>query len=323
MADSTQHHPNQSGPGPAAGSQHPGGGHPIGGRYYQPPWAGQGHGGGPGHSLSHKEQSAYDLLAQTLRDWGLGALVKYARQFIQQGMSQEEIQLHLEQTPEYQHRFAGNELRKQNGLGTLSPAQYIALEDQYRQVLSQYGMPKGFYDQHKDFANWIGGDVSPSEVQARADIAKQQYLNAPAEMRAYWQQNFGLTAGDAVASILDPNHESLADLQRQANAVAIGGSALQQGIDVGRKRALQLADNGVTLQQARQAYSRIAQFGATDQSIAQRFGTQFGQRAEENSLLLGDAAANQQRDLIYGEEAAQFAGRGGASVQTSSVSANY
>lgn len=66
--------------------------------------------------------------------------------FIQQGMSAPEIELQLQNTPEYKQRFAGNAIRIANGLSALSPADYIQLEDQYAQVLQSYGLPKGFYD---------------------------------------------------------------------------------------------------------------------------------------------------------------------------------
>lgn len=273
-------------------------------------------------TVDQHQQSAYDLLRQTLNDWGLGDLFKYAKQFATQGLSGDEITLKLQQTDEYKTRFAGNDLRKAAGLSTLSPAQYIALEEQYRQVLTQYGLPSGFYDSHADFNKFIGGDVSPAELQARAAVASQQYLMAPQEFRDYWA-NYGLTPGDAVASILDPHHESLASLQDKANAVAVGGSALQQGINVTAQRATDLARNGVTLAQARAAYQRIAAHGQTDASIASRFGTTFDQTDEENDLLLSNGEAARKRNLLYSEEAAQFGGHAGASTQSLSASANY
>jgi len=267
-------------------------------------------------------QSAYDLIKQTLADWGLSSLYDTAISYIQQGFSADEVTLKLEQTDQYKTRFAGNELRKANGLGTLSPAQYIALEDQYRQVLTQYGLPAGFYDQHSDFNNWIGGDVSAAELQSRAQIAKQQFIDAPQQVKDYWS-NFGLSEGQAIASILDPSHESLADLQRQAAAVEIGGTGGVYGVNVSKGQALQAADQNVSLDQARQAYQRIQAFGGLDNQIAKRFGGGFSQGDEVNSLLLGDSEASRRRDLAYSEEGAQFSGQGGANLQTGDPGADY
>jgi hypothetical protein len=273
--------------------------------------------------LSATQQSVFDLMAQTLASWGLSALLPDLKNLVLGGdTAPDTLALALSQTDAYKQRFAGNAMRVAAGMTELTPAQYIGLEDSYRQVLSQYGLPKGFYDQNSDFDQWIAGDVSPAELQSRAQIAKEQYLNAPQEFRDYWA-NYGLKPGDAVASILDPKHESLADLQLMANAVNVGGSALQQGINVAGSRAMDLAKNGVTLEQARAGYQRIAAVGQTDSMIAKRFGTTFDQTAEENDLLLNHGADTAKRSLIYSEEAAQFGGHGGASTAGVSVGGNY
>lgn len=266
-------------------------------------------------------QSSYDLIKQVLASWGLSDLYHYAVQYMKQGFDASQVQIELQQTKEYQQRFSGNQLREAAGLDTLNPAQYIALEDQYRQLAKQYGLSGSFYG-HDYLAKLIGGDVSPAEFQSRAQIALQTFKQAPQEYKDYWAK-YGFNTGDAISAIMDTSGDSLADLQLKAQAVQIGGTAAQQGIDVTGNRALQFAENGVTLDQARQAYQRIAQMGATDQAIAKRFGLHFNQNDEENDLLLNQGSATQKRNLLYTEEAAQFNGRGGASNGALSVGANY
>ena len=196
-------------------------------------------------------QSAYDLIKQVLDSWGLAELYDYAVQYMKQGFTPEEVQIELQQTKEYQQRFVGNELREKAGLSRLSPAQYLALEDSYRQLAKQYGL-SGQYYSHNYLADLIGGDVSPAEFESRAQIALRTFKQAPQEWRDYWSQ-YGLSAGDAISAIMDTSGDSLADLQLKAQAVEIGGTAAQQGIDVSGNRALKFAKNGVTLQQAREA----------------------------------------------------------------------
>lgn len=272
-------------------------------------------------AISPQRKSAFDELKHVLASWGLGDLYQYAVKYLRQGLSGAEVQIELQQTKEYQQRFAGNQLREAAGLGTLNPAQYIALEDQYRQLAKQYGLSGSFYG-HDYLAKLIGGDVSPAEFQSRAQVALQTFTQAPQEYKDYWSK-YGFSTGDAVSAIMDSSGTSLADLQLKAQAVQIGGSAAQQGIDVSGNRALQFAKNGVTLDQARAAYQRIAQKGASDQSMAQRYGLDFTQHDEENDLLLGDANAANKRNLVYTQEAAQFSGRGGASNGALSAGANY
>jgi hypothetical protein len=272
-------------------------------------------------AIAPKRQSAYDEMKALLKSWGLGDLYHYAVHYMQQGFTGDEVTIELQQTKEYKARFHGNDLREKAGLDTLSPAQYIALEDQYRQLAKQYGLTGTYYG-HAYLSKLIGGDVSPAEFQSRAQIALQTFKQAPQEVQDFWAK-YGLHSGDAISAIMDTSGDSLADLQLKAQAVQIGGTAAQQGIDVSGQRALQFAQNGTTLEQARAAYQRIAQMGQNDSAIAKRFGLHFGQQDEESDLLLGDATATHKRNLMYSEEAAQFSGHGGNSSSSLSAGTNY
>jgi hypothetical protein len=37
--------------------------------------------------------------------------------------------------------------------------------------MASAGLPKSFYDSPSDYATWIGGDVSPTEIKSRVDLA--------------------------------------------------------------------------------------------------------------------------------------------------------
>lgn len=272
-------------------------------------------------ALSQSQQSIYDLISHTLREWGLSSLGSYLRSFLTQGMSSDEVQLHLQDTKEWKTRFAGNEIRKEKGLAVLTPAQYIATEQAYRQALQQFGLPSGFYDKHSDFVNWIGNDVSPSEVSTRAQIAHDQYMNAPPEMKNLWQQYFG-GKGDALAMILDPKVATQV-IQDRATQVGIGGAAALQGLKVGADRAKVLQQHGTTIQQAQTAFQKIAQALPVDSQIAKRFGTTFNQADEENDLILGQGAEAQKRNILYAEEEGLFNGRASATNTTAGVSQSY
>ena len=273
-------------------------------------------------TLSNSQQGIYDLMAATLKSWGLESLGADLKNLILKGdTSPDTLALALSQTQAYKTRFAGNELRVKNGLSELTPAQYLATEEQYRNVLQAYGLPSGFYDQHTDFTKFIGTGISPAELQSRAQVAHDQYMAAPPETRALWQKYFG-GKGDAIASILDPDVATQL-IQDRGMQVAIGGAAAQQGINVNQARAQQFQQAGVTLAGAQKAYSQIAQSLGTDQSIAKRFGTTFGQTDEENDLLLGQGDAAVKRATIYDEEKALFKGGNGASAESMGVSQSY
>jgi len=275
--------------------------------------------GGGAATPTQQPSSASDLLRQTLTSWGLTSLLPHLQDYLTKGYDSTTINLYLQDTPEWKQRFAGNELRKAKGLPVLSPADYIATEEQYRNVLQSYGLPSGFYDQHSDFTNFIGNDLSPTEISQRAKVAYDQYTNAPDDYKQLWNQYFG--PGDAIAGILDPDVATQVIIDR-GTQVGIGGAAADQGLAVSGQRAAYLQQHQVTLAQAQQAYSQIAQYGQADRNIGNRFGiTGYGtQTDEENRLLLNNGPALQQAQVANASERGLFRATPGANQQALGVS---
>jgi hypothetical protein len=261
-------------------------------------------------------------MSATLTSWGLSSLSTDLKNLILKGdTSPDTLSLALSQTAAYKQRFAGNAERVKNGLRELTPAEYLATEEQYQNVLKSYGLPSGFYDQHSDFNDFIGNGISPAELQQRAQVAHDQYMAAPPATRALWGQYYG-TKGDAIATILDPSVATQLIVDR-GQQVAIGGAAAMQGMSINQQRAQQFQQAGVTLAGAQKAYQQIAQSISTDKDIAQRFHTSFGQTDEENGILLGQAQPALQRQQMYDEENALFKGGNGAAPDALGVSQSY
>jgi hypothetical protein len=276
-----------------------------------------------------------------LSQWGLDSLSSTVTSLGKDpSNSSDSIYLKLQQTPEWKTRFAGNDARAKAGLGVLTPAQYIAVEGQYKQTLKQYGLPPGFYDDKATTDAWIGGDVSPTEVASRAKSAADLVYNSPPEAQQAWDQYYGHGTGGAIASILDTSTaEPL--VQKEVAAAQIGGAAMQQGLGINSSRAEQFAAQGVTLDTARKAYSDIASRLQGDTAMSNRFSTNgqqaagqvpgaapsvtpaFGQTQEENATLLGNSDAMKQQSTLYAEEKGQFAGHGGAADGSNDPGANY
>jgi hypothetical protein len=255
------------------------------------------------------------LITYYLDQWGLSSLSSLVDDLGKTGASPDEITIRIQQSPQYKARFAGNDARVKKGLAPLDPATYIALEGQYKQILSQ--LPKGFYDSKVSIDNFIGGDVSPSELSDRVKLANDAYVTASPEARTAWDTYYGHAgAGGAVAAILDT---SVAEplLQQRAQAAGIGAAALAQGLSLtDQPTAILAAQRGVTIDSARKAFTDIAARLGTDKSISGRFGDSFGQPQEEQATLLGDSKALNQQHLLYSEEKAQFSGNGGANADT-------
>lgn len=265
--------------------------------------------------------SSYDDIINTyLTQWGLSDLIPTVSQLGLTGAGSDQINLTLQQTPEWQARFAGNTARMAAGLAPLDPATYIGLEDSYAQVTRD--LPAGMVTKSLT-DQWIGGDVSASEVSDRVNMANEVYLNADDATKQAWDQFSGAPGqANAVAAILDPDTaESV--LQTQVAAAQIGGAAINQGLTANKDIATQAAQQGVTLASARTAYQQIASRLPTDTSIANRFGQTFGQTQEEQATLLGQADQGRQQQTMYGEEQSLFAGHSGATDTSGNPGSNY
>jgi hypothetical protein len=134
-----------------------------------------------GRGQAERQRDAATILTRTVHQYGLGSLAGQITGFIQQGYSADAISILLQNTPEYKQRFAANDARLKKGLPALSPAEYIATERSYRQVMSAAGLPLGFYDQTSDFQKFLENDMSPTELKSRVDTAAQAVNQAPSE----------------------------------------------------------------------------------------------------------------------------------------------
>jgi hypothetical protein len=134
-----------------------------------------------------ERQSAFDLLKLQFDEYGLGALVEPLRGLIQEGISPSEFAVRLRQTEPYKKRFAANAARISKGLRALSEAEYLDLEDGYQSIMRNYGLPATYYTRgelgrQEGFEKFIGGDVSPAELEERIMTAQNRVINAPPDV---------------------------------------------------------------------------------------------------------------------------------------------
>lgn len=276
----------------------------------------------PAPTTTPTQDNALETLKQQLADWGIDSLYGDVVGYVTAGYDPDTINIRLQQTDAYKTRFKANADRKAKGLAVLSPAEYIATERQYRNIFQKAGLPAGFYDSTDDFTKFLGGDVSPTELNDRVNIAVKQWTQAPQLMRDVWQQEYGLNAGDAVASILDPD-AAWSILERRAGSVAISTEAARNGLQYSAGRGESFFSQGVTADQARDGYSEIGQTLNVDRAIGSRFGQEFTQADAEDATLLGTASAKRKRDQGRSDEAANFRTGNGAGAGSLSANSNY
>jgi len=270
-----------------------------------------------------QRQSAYDILFQQFDAYGLGALVTPLKGLIQSGISPSEFTIKLRETDAYKKRFAANAARINKGLRALSEAEYIGLEDQYQDVMRRYGLPQEYYARgdmgiQQGFEKFIGGDVSPVELEDRIQTAQRRVLNAAPQVKDALTQFYGaeIGNGDILAYVLDPE-KAIENIKRKVTAAEIGAGAMQAGLATGISRAEELQRYGVTGEQARTGYQTIASYLPRASQLGDIYAKQgmgpFTQTTAEAEVFgtPGGVEAAQKRRKITELEQAQFGGTSG------------
>jgi hypothetical protein len=260
--------------------------------------------------LTGPERDAYVVLQQLFDSYGLGSLAPTILTYLQNGFGSDTITVLLQQTPEYKQRFAGNDLRIKNGLQVLTPAEYLSTEASYKQLLRQNGLSDHF-DNQQNFTEWIGKDVSPTELQSRVSMAVQATTMAPPSVTQYFNQ-LGIGTPDLASYFLNDQTPTPA-LQLKLNQAQIGGSALQNNLQISADDSMKYAQMGVTYQQAQSAYQRIADILPTAQKLSQIYQTQVpvSQQTLEQQYLGSSGAAQLAAELLGQQETAAFSGQSG------------
>ena len=269
-------------------------------------------------------QSAYDLLYSEFSKYGLGSLVEPLKNLVISGASPAEFALQLQNTDAYKQRFAANQDRISKGLRALSPAEYIGLEDQYQNIMRNYGLPESYWSKdgmgtQSGFSKFIANDVSAAELEDRIATAQKRVLNADVNVMDALKQFYpDITKGDILAYALDPSN-ALENIKRKVTAAEIGGAALQQGLGTNVSRAEELAQYGVTKTQAQQGYGTIGEFLPTASFLGDVYEKQglgsYDQKTAESEVFTtsGSAEAAKKRKKLASLEQASFSAQSGTS----------
>ena len=261
-------------------------------------------------ALTGPQRDAGVAVTDLFTQYGLASLAPQIMNYIRAGYSADTASIMLQDTNEYKTRFAGNAARVRAGLAVLSPAQYLATERSYLDVMRKHGLPSGFYDQTQDFQKFIEADVSPAELDQRA-VAASDFVNKnDAQSLAYFKQFY--SKGDMIAYALDPTRA--APLVGKAfEASQIGGAAATQGIQIGQNTAEDLAGRGISADQASQGFGVVGmeQKPATD--LSNIYGGQpLTTQDLIDSTFKNSADATLRKQKLASQERAAFGGQGGA-----------
>jgi len=266
-----------------------------------------------------ERKSAFNILKMEFQQYGLGSLVDSISNLLTDGTPPAEFALRLRGTQEYKDRFKANEIRISKGLAALSPAEYVALEDQYQNVMRNYDLPESYYTKDATgrqvgFEALLASDVSARELEDRVVTAKDRVINANPEVSKALKQFYpGITNGDILAYALDPKN-ALKSIQSKITAAEIGGAAMQVGLGTSLTRAEELQKYGVDKASAVEGYSAIGSGLQRGSQLASIYGeSPYTQATAESEVfkLTGQDEARKQRQKVTGLEKAAFGGQTG------------
>jgi hypothetical protein len=174
----------------------------------------------------------------------------------------DDIGIALRDNPAFQERFPANEALKAAGRPQFSVTQYLREEAAYKTALQSAGMPQGFYDDPSDFQNFIIGDVSPDEVEARARLGYQAVRQADPQVVQEFQRLYGVSEGELAAYFIDPQRMRPTfdryEAERQARSARIAAAGTTQaGMTVSRAQAEELARAGISGEEAQASFAAL------------------------------------------------------------------
>lgn len=258
-----------------------------------------------------QRESIISIMSDRLKRYNLTGLIPTIKRLAQEGATEATITMALQETEDYKRRFKANEDRIKKGLQVLTPAEYLNLEDGYRQILRSYGLNQ--FDTDDYVSQFIANDVSAAELSNRVVTAVQRVRNADPAVAATLKQYYGIGDTDLVAYVLDPNQQ-FPKISTQIGAAEIGAAAALQGIKPGVAVAEQLARQGVTQAEAQRGYATIANILPSAQKLSEIYGSTlegYGLGEAEQEVFNSLASAQRKRQRLMEREAAAFSGTSG------------
>lgn len=257
--------------------------------------------------------STIAVLQDRFQKYGLTSLASKIKELAIDGATEATITLQLQETPEYQMRFAANADRLKKGLTVLSPAEYLNAEDEYRQKLRDYGLKQ--FDTDAYVRQFISNDTSLTEISNRIVTAVQRVQNADPAVMKQLRDYYGITQESLVGYVLDPEQQ-FEKIKLQVSSAEIGVEAKKQGLDSNLAVSEQLAKQGITQAEAQKGYSTIADILPSAEKLSAIYGGRldsYEQSEGEQEVFNSLASAQRKRQKLSAAEIAQFSGSSGLS----------
>ena len=199
-----------------------------------------------------------------LKQYGVGELWNDYRNLITSGgYDSSTAMLAMQSTDSWKNRFAANQTRLKQGLPVLSPADYLATEAKYKEVMISAGISPNVYNNNKLLGDIMTKDVSPYEMQQRLNAGHAALDEKDSYVLDQLSKRFGLTKGDMVLHMLDPDVASSV-IANKVSSARIGAEAARFNFGATTEQADSLAAQGFSQAQAHTGFgdlSQMTQFG--------------------------------------------------------------
>jgi hypothetical protein len=266
-------------------------------------------------------------VAKTLaRNLGLKESIvdKISDLIINQGYTEESVQVAIRDLPEFKERFAGIDKYNKTFAADIAagkkaqavdPYSYIQLEKDYQEILTRSGL--GDMANQGTYAELIGGDVSVDETKARIVNVYDKINKADPLLKDVLKTYFPTLDNTdfAKALLTGKNPEDMANqLQRKVQRAEIGSEARRFNIQTGEQSINELEALGITREQARLGYSNISRNLSSTEKLARIYeGTSAGIQEELTSEQF-KGLESQRRKKLQQKELAAFSGSSGTNV---------
>ena len=251
---------------------------------------------------ANRRTNAIAVIRGLLQQYGLESLYNTIVGYVQDGYDADSVMALIRTTPEYKQRFPAMEELSKKGRA-ITEAQYIAYEKEAAGLERQYGLPAGMLGKDA-ITNLLTKEVSARELEERVVLAAAGAFQTTPEVQRTFQEYYGIGPGGLTAYFLDPDVATPL-LNKQYVSSRIGAEAARQDISVDKSLSELLQLEGVTADEARVGFGKVAE----QRALTAGRGDVVSQRQLIGANLQGDVAA--QMDVERAQLARTGAFQGG------------
>ena len=223
----------------------------------------------------------------------------------------------LQATEPYKQRFGNtNAARLTNGLMPLTEADMIRTENNIRDTLRTYGLPKGFYDNPSDLADFVSRGFSANEVGDAVGAWQNLAKNQDPQVLQQLSQQYGIGIGEITAHLMDPvaAEPVISSIAQKGTLAAAAAAAGYKDILGAAQMAQQLGAQQLSYQKQAAAFGQAQQFADQAGKLANIYGGTYTTEQGLQEALGGPAGteAAMARQRLATQETSTFGGSAGA-----------